>query len=218
MRLISFTGMILLPLLSLAQESEVEGLLLQQFNQGKEFLTVPELKTPAKDRIDFGLEAGTAFTTFGRYGSMFTSYLAPEIRYQATPRLHFSTGVILSTGFMPSHGSAPTELNSGYAGAPLFPSGNSFNRMLIYAKGSYRVNQRLTLGGIIVKELDNDFYRQMNTFQKNSGFQSMGMNVNYKITDNLHVGAQFNLTDGRPYYYNDPTNPFIRRSPFGPGW
>jgi hypothetical protein len=218
MRSILFTGLLLLPLLSYAQESEGEGLLLQQLNQSKEVLTVPELKTAVKDRIDFGLEAGTAFTTFGRYGSMVTSYLAPEIRYQATPRVHFSAGVILSTGFMPARGNAPTELTNGYAGVPMFATGNRFNRILVFAEGSYRVNQRLTIGGMLVKELDNDLYRNMNAFQKNSGFQSIGMNVNYKITDNFHVGARFNVTDGRPYYYSDPTNPFMQRSPFSPGW
>ena len=67
--------------------------------------------------------------------------------------------------------------------------GNRFNRVLVYAEGDYQVSPRLSIGGMVVKELDNDMYRNMNAFQKNSGFQSIGMNVNYKITDNFHVGA-----------------------------
>jgi hypothetical protein len=215
MRSILFTGFLLLPLLSLAQETEGEALLLQQLNEGKEVLTVPELKTPVKDRIDFGLHTGAAFTTFGRYGSMFSSYLAPEIRYQATPRVHFSAGVILSTGFMTGSGFDGIGMAGGGTNGP---AGSRFNRVLVFAEGSYRINQRLTVGGMVVKELDNNYYRQMNAFQKNSGFQSMGMSVNYRITDNIQVGAQFNVTEGRPYYYSDPTNPFIQRSHFNPGW
>ena len=215
MRLILFTGILLLPLLSLAQDSEGEGLLLQQLNMGQEVLTVPELKTPVRDKIDFGLEAGAAFTSFGRHGSMFDSYIAPEIRYHATPRLHFSAGVVLSTGFMSGSGFEGVGTAGGGSASPL---GNRFNRILVFAEGNYQINPRLTVGGMVVKELDNDMYRHMNAFQKNSGFQSIGMNVNYKITDNFHVGARFNMTDGRPYYYNDPTNPFMQRSPLGPGW
>jgi hypothetical protein len=215
MRSILFTGLLLLPLLSFAQESEGEALLLQQLNQAQEVLTVPQLKTPVRDKIDFGLEAGAAFTSFGRHGSMFDTYIAPEIRYQATPRVHFSAGIVLSTGFLSGAG---FEGVGTVGGGSAFPSGNRFNRILVFASGNYQVNPRLTIGGMVVKELDSDMYRHMNAFQKNSGFQSIGMNVNYKITDNLHVGARFNLTDGRPYYYSDPANPFIQRSPLSPGW
>jgi len=215
MRSIIFTGILLFPLLCLAQGSEGEALLLQQLNQGQEVLTVPELKKSTRDKIDFGLRAGAAFTSFGKHGSMFDTYIAPEIRYKAAPRLHFSAGVILSTGFLSGPGfegsSAPGSVSAG-------PFGNQFNRILIYAEGDYQVNHRLTIGGMVVKELDNDLYRNMNAFEKNSGFQSIGMNVNYRITDNFHVGASFNVTEGRPYYYSDPANPFIRRSPFSPGW
>jgi hypothetical protein len=199
--------MLLLPLMVFAQESEGEAILIQQLDLGQEVLTVPELKTPSMNRIDFGLEAGAAFTSFGRHGSMFSTHLAPEVRYRATPRFHFSAGVVLSTGFL----HAP-----GMEG--MTPMGNRFNRVLVYASGDYQVNPRLTVGGMVVKELDNDIYRKMNAFEKNSGFQSIGMNVNYKITDHFHVGASFNVTEGRPYYYNDPANPFIRRYPFSPGW
>ena len=215
MRSILFTGILLLPLLSLAQESEGEGLFLQQLNMGQEILTVPDLKTAVRDKIDFGFQAGAAFTSFARYGSMFDSYIVPEIRYHATPRLHFSAGVVLSTGFISGSGIEGV----GVPGSrPAGPAGNRYNRVWVYAAGDYQVNPRLTIGGMVVKELDNDLYRNMNAFQKNSGFQSIGMNVNYKITDNFHVGARFNVTDGRPYYYSDPTNPFMQRSPFSPGW
>ena len=215
MQLKLITGLLLLPLLGFAQESEGEALLLQQLNQSQEFLTVPELKTPARDKIDFGLEAGAAFTSFGRYGSMFDSYIAPEIRYKAAPRVHFSAGIVLSSGFLSGPGfEGPVTAVGGSAS----PFGNRFNRILIFAEGNYQLNPRLTIGGMVVKELDNDMYRHMNAFQSNSGFQSIGMNMNYKITDHFHIGARFNVTDGRPYYYSDPTNPFMQRSPFSPGW
>ena len=68
MRAILFTGLLLLPLLIQAQESEGEALLLQQLNQGQEVLTVPELKKTTLNKIDFGLQAGAAFTSFGRHG------------------------------------------------------------------------------------------------------------------------------------------------------
>jgi hypothetical protein len=204
-----------MPLLSSAQDAKGVALLLQQHNEGKEVLTIPELKKPVRERIDFGLEAGAAFTTFGKYGSLFSSYLAPEIRYRATPRAQFNTGIVLSTGFIPGAGFDGTGGAGPLSGGT---AGNRFNRILVFAEGTYRVNPRLTIGGMVVKELDNDLYRQMNAFRRNSGFQSMGMSVNYKITDNIHVGARFNVTDGRPYYFTDPANPFIRRSPFSPGW
>ncbi len=215
MRLILFTGLLMLPLMSTAQETEGESLLLQQYSEDQEVLTVPRLKTTVMDRFDFGLEAGTAYTTFGRHGSMFSSYLAPEISYQATPRIRLNAGVILSTGFISRvglEGSGPA--GAGQSGAAT----NLYNRHLVFAEGIYRVNQRLSIGGMVVKELDHDLYRQINAFERNSGFQSLGMSVDYKITENIHVGARFNVAEGRPYYYTDPANPFIRRSIFSPGW
>ena len=215
MRSILLTGILCLPLLVFGQGSEGEAILVKQLDVGQEVLTVPELNTPGRNRIDFGLEAGAAFTSFGGQGSMFSTHLAPEIRYQAAPRVHFRAGVVLSTGYL--YGSGFESIGNP-VGIPSRPSGHRFNRFLVYASGDYQVNPRLTVGGMVVKELDNDIYRKMNAFEKNSGFQSIGMNVNYKITDHFHVGASFNVTEGRPYYYNDPANPFIRRVPFGPGW
>ena len=146
MRSIVLAGSLLLPLLCSAQISEGEGPYLQPVYEGKDVLTVPELKQPVRDRFDFGLEAGAGFTTFGRYGSVFTSYLAPEIRYQAAPRLHFSTGIVLSTGFMPGGGLESSGLAvPGQMGG----SGNRFSRVLVYAEGSYRLNPRLTIGGMV---------------------------------------------------------------------
>jgi hypothetical protein len=205
----------MLPLFVPAQGSEGDSLLLLQLNQGQEVLTVPKLKTASRDKIDFGFQAGASFTSFGRHGSMFDTYIAPEIRYQAAPRVQFSAGIALSTTFLPGVGNEGIGVHGN---SPSGPSGLRYNRVWIYAAGDYQVSPRLTIGGMVVKELDNDMYRNMNAFQKNSGFQSVGMNVNYKITDNFHVGARFNVTDGRPYYYNDPTNPFMRRSHYGPGW
>ncbi len=209
MRLIFITGLLFLPLLGFAQETEKEILLLQQLNEGQDVIAVPELKKPVMDKIDFGLQAGGSFTSFGKYGSIFSSYVAPEIRYQATSRFQFRGGVMFTSSFMPG---AREGLYG--AGGPA----NQFNQFLVYAEGEYRVNDRLSLGGIVVKELDNNTSRQMNAFQKNAGFQSMGMRVNYKITDNFHFGAQFSVTEGRPYYYSNPANPFMRRSPFNQGW
>jgi hypothetical protein len=210
-----FAGLILLPLLVFAQGTEGDGIFWKQLDQSHEVFTVPELKTLVEDKIDFRLEAGTAFTSFGRRGSIFDSYIAPEIGYRASPRVHFSTGIVLSTGYL----SGPEFESPGTKpGGSASPLGNRFNRILIFAEGNYQINPRLTIGGMVVKELDNNMYRDMNAFQKNSGFQSVGMNLNYKITDNFHVGARFNMTNGRPYYYNDPANPFMQRSPFRPGW
>jgi hypothetical protein len=214
MRWILYTGLMMLPQLGFTQEAGGDAPLFRQINEGKEAISVPELKKPARERIEFGLEAGASFTSFGRQGSLFGTYLAPEIRYRATPRFHFSAGVIISSGFMPQSGfmDPGRQVEKGGSG------GKHFSRFLVFAEGTYRVNQRLTLGGMVVKELDHDIYRQMNAFQKNTGFQSVGMSLNYKITDNIHVGARFNVTEGRPYYFSDPTMPYMRPAPWGPGW
>jgi hypothetical protein len=214
MRSMVLSGLLLLPVLCSGQEATGEGLFLPSLNQGNQVLTVPELKKPVMDRLHYGLDAGAVFSTFGRQGSMFSTYVAPEIRYQATPRLHVSTGIMFSTSFLPYAGADHMMAGSGTLGA----AGNRFNRVLFFAEGTYQLNPRLTIGGMVVKELDNDFHKQMGAFQKNSGFQTVGMSVGYQITDNIHVGARLSVTDGRPYYFTDPTNPFILHSPYSPVW
>ncbi len=114
---------------------------------------MPELKTSVKDKIDFRVEAGAAFTSFGRHGSMFDTYIAPKIRYKATPRVHFSAGVILSTGFLSGSGFEGAGTPVGGSSGPM---GNRFNRILVFAEGDYQVSPRLTIGGMVVPFLRNE--------------------------------------------------------------
>ena len=158
----------------------------------QEVLEVPEINSPPAKKFDFGFQAGTSATMFGRSDAVFSSYLAPELRFHVTPKFQLNTGVIYSRQFLPA-------THDGMTG----PAGAVSDRFLVFAEGLYHLNERISLSGMVVKDIGAGMDPRINSFYKNTGYQSMGMGVQYKVTDNLHLGARIRVSNGRsPYYFN----------------
>jgi len=194
-----------------AQENHADSTLLQQIKEGKQVFEVPHLETTPARKVDFGFQAGSSVWMSGHRNALFSSYIAPEVRFHATPRFQLNTGIMFSQGFLPG----AAEGQNGF-------QGNRFNSFTLFAEGRYLVSERLSFSGMVLKELDPGLDPRINTFYRNTGMQAVGMGVNYKLTENIHFGAQIRVSDGMPAsrfspsYMHDPyrTAPFFRPDPW----
>ena len=189
-----------------AQEVPDETVLLQQIHEGQYALEVPKIKSSPAKWYNFGFQAGSSMTMPGNSKALFSSYLSPEIRFHISPRFQLNTGVVYSQQYLPF---AREGLTSA--------AGTRFDRFLVFVEGQYSLNERIWLSGLVMKEMGISDPR-INAFQKNTSFQFMDMGIHYKVTDNLHFGAQIRVSDGHPLFYSNPynRNPFRNSSFFTP--
>ena len=189
-----------------AQENRADSVLLEQIYEGIPAFEVPRIKDSQFKKVDFGFQAGTSMLMSGRKDALFSSYIAPEVRFHASPRFQVNTGVIYRKGFLPGFG----ENHFGMADG-------RFDSFSIYAEGQYHLTERISFSGMVIKDVGITVDPRITAFQKNTGMQSMSLRAQYKITDNMSFGAQIRISDGyrmnpfNPYYGNDP---FFRNPSF----
>jgi hypothetical protein len=163
----------------------------------------PQFNAP-QNRINYRLNAGTMFGS-GFGGKGFSTYVAPEMSYWVSNRFRLSTGIMLmnSQFSYPSLGEAGTMRGQR-------------NSAIIYASGSYLVNDRLMVSGSAFTDMNGSNNR--NNFQVNPYFASptrgMSVNAEYKVTKNFSIGAGFSTSNGS--YYSSPFAPGMNR--YGTGF
>jgi hypothetical protein len=180
-----------------AQEESSEALLLQQYQDGMNSLEAPKLNSPPIQKIFFGFRAGSSVILSTAQKPFFTNSLAPEIRYRVSPKFQINTGIIYTRGYDSS------------------TQGLGYNSFAFYTEGEYRLNDRLSLSGMIMKEIDNFPGPRMDAFNRNTDMKSMSMGLNYRLTDNISFGANIRVTNGMPRYHSNPfynSNPYNRNS------
>jgi hypothetical protein len=161
-----------------------------------------DAKPAFKKTLDYSFEVGAAFTSFGKTGSLYSSYIAPQVNYHVSPRLTIHSGVMLERNSLMGSG-FPTE--NGYK----INNGN-FNNVYLFTEAEYKFNERLKISGMILYETN-----KLNN--NNSLYNSSGNNLSYiirgdyKITDHLHVGFELRKSD-TPGYMN---NPYSRNCNYG---
>lgn len=164
---------------------------VQQFNDAA-FQNAPVLP---KKKLDLGVSMGSSFGSF--YGnSVFSNYVAPEIRYNFNPKFSLTAGTML-TYSMYNGFSLPEENTSD----------NFWQKKAsyyVYARGEYEVSNRLLIRAGGIAEVGSS---------DGSGFRSGSFGVSYKIGEDSYIHADFQFSTGFPdaglYYsnggiFNDP--------------
>lgn len=142
-------------------------------------------------------------TLFGKMGNMhsFGTYLAPQVSYQHSPKWSFSGGVLIFNNSISGN-----FMQADYSMMP-----QSLQTLSIFGSAHYHVNEKLTFSGTIIKELfpaKNPLSDPMINFNKNM----IHMGVDYRLTDNITIGAHFQYREANynPWLsdYNSPYSPF----------
>ena len=170
--------------------------------------------------MEMGVGVSGSKSGFGSY-----TYIAPFLNYRVTPRFRLDVGAVYTQGF-----------NNYYSNEFQNFNGNNSN-LSLFARGNYLVSDKLLISGAVYKTFD---LNQTQTSDLNSQKRSLNnygimVGAEYKVTENLIIGAQLNFSDHNTNYNplypqdnysgglqqgNNPYSPFSQsryHSGFG-GW
>jgi hypothetical protein len=168
----------------------------------------PILKnTKTNDKLNYSFSVGTSFITAKNFGSGMASYVAPEVTYKLSPRVKINAGVMF--------------INSNFALRPRYFTNEQSvviktkptNSAIAYVEGDYLVNSRLSISAMIMRDVAGN---QTGFSNVNSPVQSMSVNMNYKITDNITIGAGMHINQGVDYGYPYSNYNFAPANNFNP--
>ncbi|NJO69616.1 MAG: hypothetical protein HC830_10320 [Bacteroidetes bacterium] len=153
---------------------------------------------PFESKLEYNLTAGTSFITSRNFGSGSASYVAPEISYKLSPKIKINAGVMFlrSNVYINRYLSMPGE-------SVVVKAKPSVSTMA-YFSGNYLISDRLSMTGFLMKDLSNTgIYDKKYGPQ---GFQTMSLQMDYKLTDNITIGAGMHMSQGG--YYGYPSTGF----------
>jgi hypothetical protein len=188
----------------------VQEKLTEMEEEDKDEKEASQKNIPVAERFKFGMNVGTGITAGGNGFSMTSSYLAPEVTYWASPKLRFDfQGFIQRNNYLNNNGIFP-----GYGGM------NNTNVFGISGRGNLAVTDRISLhGNAIYSEFPTAamVYNHQTLYNTPDSFTSLSFGVNYKISDNVHVGVAFGYNNGYNPYYTpmNGLNPMMVQDPFG---
>jgi len=158
--------------------------IVAQESEEKPFYITPAKKAPVASKLDYHLSVGTSFIYAPGYGNGLSTYVAPEISYKLSPKIRVNAGIM----FLQSNMSfMHYRTNCGSERSVVIKTPSTIST-LAYISGDYLINNRLTLSGTIVKDLSNPGNNAYN-----NSVQMMSMHLNYKLTDNISIGAGMNM-------------------------
>jgi len=151
--------------------------------------------------MNFDVQLGTSFTSSFTGSPMMSSYIAPTLNFNISPRFNISVGGVLMNNhtsvfnqFVPGgmeHSILPGRLNSDFA---LFASGNWLinNKLLVYGSAS---TSKFSANNY------SPFRLNSSSFHKNH-FDRFILGAKYMLSNAFTIGAQVEYSDGLDPYYN----------------
>ncbi len=168
--------------------------------------------------LNYDLRLGSSFTTGFGSGSFHTHSIAPSVNWAASERFTVLAGTLFTYSAFP--GLQQNTMIGGFDNTyeQSFLSDNIYSN-LTYTLGFYRVSENLTfMGGAYFESSNLGQNAEMNPEAFNFNAKGMIMGFDYKISDKMRIGAEFNFRSGHsPYYYHfSPySSPgFYQSSPF----
>ncbi len=149
-------------------------------------------KISAKDRVSASISMGAGISFLNTSNNnAFTTFVAPKIGYQLTPKFKLNLGVmhysVTGNTFMPLNQNE-TLFNS---------SKKTISGNLLFVEGQYKLNKKLILSGAILYDANG-----LNNKQNNYKTASFGLD--YKVTEHSSIGFRANISQGQDYYYINP--------------
>ncbi|KAA6437465.1 hypothetical protein FOE74_02895 [Rufibacter glacialis] len=139
---------------------------------------------PFVPRVNFGLNAGAAFSKFGS-----GSYIEPRVQYRLTPRLH----VFSSLAMFQTWGGPRFRNTAQGERSPSVITAAPDRQYLLHVGGTYAMSERLLLSGSVWKDLSpgSSMHRWQNnpfTYGRypNQGFQ---FQAHYQVAPNVTISG-----------------------------
>ncbi|MCX6256337.1 MAG: outer membrane beta-barrel protein [Bacteroidia bacterium] len=158
-------------------------------------------------KIRTSLELGTSVSSFKGYGTCFNTFVSPFVSYDLSNRFSLDVGVTYSRGNMLN------TYNPLYGDISL-PVAGSLDQKLVFTRGRYLVNDRITLYGTAAYGINT--YKQ-NGDNKSIDYQAkeFSFGAEFKVTDNSMIGIEIrNVSGNAPFQQFDNVAMFPQRSYF----
>ncbi|MCF8232851.1 MAG: hypothetical protein K9J27_11740 [Bacteroidales bacterium] len=156
---------------------------------------------------DFDMSVGTSFSGLGNGASSFTSYAFPRLRMNPSDKLEVQTGVLMMNTQMSGMPDSYAQLTPGGT------ANSNFTNAYAFASGTYQFSENFRISGSAYKKLNAQNQMQQHVHPQAFNFDAYGMSMRmeYKISENAKIDAQFNYRKGA-----SPFDPYNRRysSPF----
>jgi len=161
------------------------------------------------NQLQINFNAGASFANIGGFGSVFTNFLSPQVNFPLSDKLNLQIGGIFAKNYLTGSGSILPSFTGNLRN-------NTFSQYLLYAKGLYQLNDKIQIISSVVKSVDNtpDLFR-MNSNLLNLNYESYSLGFDYKLSNSVRFGANFNIiNDKSPYYLRPFGNKINGLSPF----
>jgi hypothetical protein len=121
-----------------------------------------------------------------------TSYVAPELSYKLTPKFRINAGIMfLNSNVLVNRYS----LNEPSVVVKTRPT----NSALAYVSGNYLISDRFSVTGMVLRDISNPQSYGRNGY--NPSIQAMSLHLDYKISDNITIGAGMQMRQGKNWGY-----------------
>jgi hypothetical protein len=157
--------------------------------------------------LHFNMQLGTNFSSFGRYGNVFSNYLSPAITYRFTKKFNLQAGATITNSFINQNFDDSSEgIYQPFKGNITFST--------IFIRGQYQLNQKLTIGGTVYKEFT--LFNTTTPINPYFNIEGKGMiiDIYYRPLKNLHINASFEYYDGNNPYRRSIWGDYNLCSPF----
>ncbi|HEX3008838.1 MAG TPA: hypothetical protein VHO90_14615 [Bacteroidales bacterium] len=188
-----------------AQETEETPIV----SPGEAPIVTPALKKPTlKDKMDVRVSAGSSFMYSKNFGNGLSTYVAPELSFKVTPRIHINAGIMVVN----SNISINRYMYYPYEQSVVVKT-NPTTSTLAYVSADYMINSRLSVSGSVLRDLTNNpgagnYY--------SPSIQAMSLRMDYKLTDNISIGAGMHVQQGNSWGYPATGYGFYPASQFNP--
>ncbi len=147
-------------------------------------------------RLGFSMEMG-AGVSGSKYGIGSYTYFSPFLNYRVSPRFRLDFGASYIQGF------------NNFKTNDLYGFGSNQSYLSLFARGNYLVSDKLLISGTVYKTFDLTKPQNSDLNNQKRSLENYGIIVGaeYKITENLTIGAQVNFSDRNSGYYNNPFYP-----------
>ncbi len=132
-------------------------------------------------RVQVAFSTGASFMAFGG-GNVFTTWVAPEVKYKVTDKFNLKVGTIAMYN-------VASGLTNYISAENSTSQAGRLAQYYLYAQGEYKYSERLTIRGTTMKEFSDQSINPHPYSLNHIGFD-------YKINNKMSISADFLLSKG----------------------
>lgn len=150
-----------------------------------------------KDRLNASISGGAGVMVFNPKSTSSYSYVAPSFQYQLGSKFTVSAGLI--------HFNVTGNpfINRNIGDNKYLNNNKTFSGNILQVGGLYKLNDRLTVSGSVLYQVNPPSYKQTN-------FNSTSFGLDYKVTQHTTLSIKTNIIQGNnlnSLYYSNPLGP-----------